>query len=72
MKDKIFLNIATVLSIIGSICVASHIGYEQLGFILYLIGSIFWVAYGIAVKNKQIMIMNIVFLFINILGIIRF
>lgn len=66
------INIATLTSIIGSILIATNINLNKIGFIFFLIGTIFWVVYGIKSKNKQIIIMNSVYFIINIVGLFRY
>lgn len=66
------INIATLTSIIGSILIATNIGLNKIGFIFFLIGTIFWMVYGIKSKNKQIIIMNSVYFIINIVGLFRY
>lgn len=66
------INIATLTSIIGSILIATNINLNKIGFIFFLIGTIFWMVYGIKSKNKQIIIMNSVYFIINIVGLFRY
>jgi hypothetical protein len=62
---------ATTASIIGALLVASNTGSNLLGFFFYLVGSIYWVIYGIEQSNSQIVSMNSLFVLINLLGIWR-
>lgn len=71
-NDKVITNIATVAGILASILIALNIGMFILGYVLFGISSILWSIYAYKNKNKQLLVMNLFFTFINCVGFIRF
>lgn len=59
--------IGTVASILGSFMVAMHI--FVLGYMLFLLGSVCWLAVGYAKKDNALMLLNGVFFLANIVGL---
>ena len=59
--------ICTLTSIIGSFLVAFHL--FQLGYILFLVGSLSWLTVAIVKKDKPLLILNATFFIANIIGV---
>jgi hypothetical protein len=59
--------IGTLTSIIGSFLVAFHL--FQLGYILFLIGSLSWLIVAIVKKDKPLLILNATFFLANVIGV---
>lgn len=67
-----FLSISgAAYGIIGALLVAS--GYRlDIGYVLFLLSSLSWVFFGALYNEKSILVMNIVFAIINIIGLYNY
>jgi hypothetical protein len=61
--------IGTIASVIGAFLVANKIPF--IGYLFFTIGSACWMYMGIKSKDSSLIVLNGVFLFANILGIIN-
>jgi len=61
--------IGTIFGIIGALIIALNIGYNLLGFVFFIISNIFYIRFGLSIKNYNIVILNLVFFLINLIGI---
>jgi hypothetical protein len=59
--------IGTATSIIGSFCVALHL--FTLGYCLFIVGSVCWLAVGIVRKDKSLIVLNGTFFAANLIGL---
>lgn len=64
-------TIACWTGIIGAVLLSLHIDASKYGYIYFIVSSGHWIEYGIKIRNKNVVIMNIVFSIINIIGIYR-
>lgn len=64
--------IGTVCGIIGALLVAANNGYQDIGYIFFLIGSCFSLLAAIAEKHKANITLWLVFASINVFGLIKY
>jgi nicotinamide riboside transporter PnuC len=66
--------LGTISAIIGALIIALNIGYNYIGFGLFLISNIFYIIYSLEkeIRNLNIFFMNLVFAIINIIGIFNY
>lgn len=72
INDELLKNVAMATGILAAIIMASNIGQFQLAYFLFLTSSTLWSIHGVRVKNKQLIVMNIVFTAINTFGLYNF
>lgn len=71
MKNKLYSIIGAMAGIAGALCIA--IGYDMfLGYGLFLLSSVLWIAYGFVTQNFSLGAMNVVFTVINAIGIYNY
>lgn len=61
--------IGTVTGIMGAILMASNLPESKYAFLLYFTSSVLWTISGVLMKDKPLLVMNLVFVTINIFGI---
>lgn len=61
--------IGTVTGIMGAILMAANLPESKYAFLLYFTSSFLWTVSGVLMKDKPLLVMNFVFLTINIFGI---
>jgi len=64
--------IGTITGIIGAILIALNIGLNSLGYVLFLISASSYVIYSMKIKNKNLFFLNMTFIIINIIGLLRY
>jgi len=66
--------LGTVSAILGALIIALNLGYNYIGFFLFLISNLFYMEYSLKEesRNLNIFFMNLVFAFINIIGIYNY
>jgi hypothetical protein len=72
MLNKVLSALGLLAGILGALMVAMNAGLFVLGYTLFLTSSIAWVVYAYRTKQINLMIMNIVFGLINIIGLYNF
>jgi hypothetical protein len=72
LKKIKFDFLGTITGILGAIIVASNINLNFYGFFLFLLSSIFYIIYSIETNQKNLLVLNIVFTIIDIIGMIRY
>jgi hypothetical protein len=72
MIDKVLSTIGLWAGVIGAMMVASNTGLFVLGYTLFFTSSIAWIAYAVRSKQYNLMTMNIIFGFINAIGLYNF
>jgi hypothetical protein len=72
MKMKIVNFVYLATSIVGALLIAANIQANLIGYVLFLISSILG-AYLVTISNasRSLLIVNIVFAIINVIGIVR-
>ncbi len=71
-SDGLDSLIGYVASVIGSLLLASNMGYGFYGFVLFFIANTAWIAYALRVKSKHMLKQNIVFMATTLFGIYQF
>lgn len=74
MKKALFVTslFASLFGIMGALLVALNIGLPHIGYTLFLASSILWVLYSIKTLQSNLLVMNIVFGVINVIGLVNF
>jgi len=70
-SNNYFGWLGTITAIIGGTLVALNIDISKFGYIFFLISSVSWFLQAKKNGDNALMIVNIFFFFINILGIYR-
>ena len=63
--------VGCIFGSVGALLLAINISISGWGFILFLVSSIAWLLVGVREHEKSLIIMNIVFTVINIIGVAR-
>ncbi len=61
--------LGAITGIIGGILVALNFEWSKFGYVFFIISSISWMIRGVKIKDNALVVLNIFFTFINILGI---
>jgi len=69
---KIITNSASALGILGAILIALNINQALIGYLFFIVSSILWAVFAYKTQNRQLLIMNVVFISINSVGIYNF
>jgi len=64
--------LGTIFGISGAILLTLNIGLNWIAFILFLINSFFYIIYGKISNNKNIVILNIVYFILNLIGLYNY
>lgn len=64
--------VGTAFGVLGAILVACNIGWNDVGYIFFLVGSIFSLYTSIAKRDNSGIVLWSVFAFINVIGIISY
>lgn len=71
-NDTTITNTATVTGVAGALLMALNLNVFILAYSLFITSSILWALFAYKNKNNQLLIMNIIFTVINLIGLIRF
>ncbi len=63
--------LGTAAGILGALLVAANIPSSGWGFVLFLVSSLSWSAAGMLMREPSLVALNVTFVAINILGIVR-
>ncbi len=63
--------LGTAAGILGALLVAANIPSSGWGFVLFLVSSLSWSAAGRLMREPSLVALNVTFVAINILGIVR-
>lgn len=69
---NILSTIGLYTGILGALVIALNLGLFFFGYILFTISSISWCLYAYITKQRNLLILNITFGIINIIGLVRF
>jgi len=69
---KVLSTIGTVTGITGALLVALNMNMFVLGYTLFLTSSITWVSYAFMTKQTNLLILNLTFGIINLIGLYNF
>jgi ribonuclease PH len=71
-NDTTITNTATITGITAALLMALNLNLFILAYSLFITSSVLWSIYAYRNNNRQLLIMNIVFSLINLIGLIRF
>jgi len=71
-NETAITNTATTTGVIAAILMALNMNLFTLAYLLFITSSVLWSIYAYRNSNKQLLIMNIIFSLINLVGLIRF
>ena len=63
--------VGVVLALLGSVFVARNDQYSKWGFVLFLMSCILFMFWSFIIQKWGLMIMNIIYMFVNLFGIYR-
>jgi len=61
----------TVTGIVGGLLVALNFDYSKFGYIFFMVSAISWIIQGAKNNDNSLVLLNVVFVFVNTLGIYR-
>lgn len=70
--NKLLSTLAMITGVIGALLIALNINMFEVGYSLFLSSSVLWVVYSVKTKQMNLLLMNIVFTAINLIGLINF
>jgi len=59
----------TVTGIVGGLLVALNFEYSKFGYIFFMVSAISWIIQGAKNDDNSLVLLNVVFVFVNTLGI---
>jgi len=65
-------NVATVTGVIAATVMALNLNMFVFAYCLFITSSILWSIFAYRTSNNQLLIMNLIFTLINLVGLIRF
>ena len=63
--------IGTIFGVVGAALIALNIAVSGWGFVLFLVSSVSWTVAGVMMRENSLILLNVVFTAINLLGIYR-
>jgi hypothetical protein len=63
--------VGVVLALFGSVFIARNDQYSKWGFVLFLMSCILFMFWSFIIQKWGLMIMNIIYMFVNLFGIYR-
>ena len=58
-------------NVVGAIILAVNLPFSKWAFILYLLGSLTWCAVAYLMKEKALLLQNLIYTILNVIGICR-
>jgi len=71
-NETAITNTATTTGVVGAVLMALNMNLFILAYLLFTISTVLWSIYAYRNSNKQLLVMNIIFSLINIVGLVRF
>ena len=71
-NETAITNTATTTGVVGAVLMALNMNLFTVAYLLFTISTVLWSIYAYRNSNKQLLIMNIIFSLINLVGLIRF
>jgi len=65
-------NTATVTGVVAALLMALNLNMFILAYSLFIVSSLLWSIFAQRNNNRQLLVMNLVFTLINLVGLIRF
>ena len=72
INETTITNTATITGVTGALLMALNLNMFILAYSLFITSSVLWAIFAYKNKNKQLLIMNVIFSLINLIGLIRF
>jgi hypothetical protein len=70
-NDTAITNFATTTGVVAALLMALNLNQFILAYALFIISSVLWAIFAFR-TNKQLLTINIVFIIINVIGLVRF
>ena len=71
-SDTTVTNTATTTGVAAALLMALNLNMFILAYSLFIASSLLWAIYAYRQNNRQLLIMNVIFSLINVVGLIRF
>lgn len=71
-NETAITNTATVTGVSAALLMALNLNLFVIAYSLFIISSVLWAVFAYRNSNRQLLIMNVVFSLINLVGLIRF
>lgn len=71
-NETAITNTATVTGVTAALLMALNLNMFVLAYTLFIVSSILWAIYAWRNNNRQLLIMNVIFTTINLVGLVRF
>lgn len=71
MNDKQIEWLGTIFGLLGSYALATHSSWADIGFYLFLVSNVFFIAFTLRKKLYGILVMNLGFTCTSVLGIVN-
>lgn len=70
--NNVLSAIGLITGLSGSLFIALNIGLFTLGYTLFIISSVSWMIYAYKTKQSSLLVLNMWFLIVNIIGFYNF
>ena len=71
-NETAITNTATTTGVAAALLMALNLNLFLVAYVLFVISSILWAVYAYRNNNRQLLIMNVIFSLINLIGLVRF
>jgi hypothetical protein len=71
-NETTITNTATVTGVAAALLMALNLNLFILAYSLFITSSVLWSVYAYRNNNRQLLIMNVIFSLINLVGLVRF
>ena len=65
-------NSATTTGVAAALLMALNLNMFVLAYSLFIISSVLWAVFAHRTSNRQLLTMNVIFIIINVIGLVRF
>ena len=65
-------NSATTTGVAAALLMALNLNMFTLAYSLFIVSSVLWAIFAYRTSNRQLLTMNIIFVIINVIGLVRF
>jgi ribonuclease PH len=71
-NETTITNTATVTGVAAALLMALNLDMFVLAYTLFIISSVLWAVFAFKNNNRQLLVMNLIFTAINLVGLVRF
>jgi len=71
-NEAAITNTATVTGVVAALLMALNLNMFILAYSLFIVSSLLWAIFAQRNNNRQLLVMNLIFTAINLVGLIRF